>query len=352
MKPHLSHLGRLFLFACLLACLACAGGTGEALNNAEAVNGGDGTVLRVEAEFDELIPQNYRIERVSTGFGFADGPLWVTRGGWEGVPFLFFTDVRGNAIHRWSPQAGDTSDFIRSVLDSGREDGWSIGPAGLALDASGNLLICDQGSRRILRLTPRGERATFVDHFGEQRFNSPNDLVWGPDGWLYFTDPPFGLSGHDDDLEKELDFNGVFRVSVDGKTVELVAEGQSRPNGIGFSPDGSSLYVSNSDPDRKNWIRYPVNEDGSLGAGQVFYDVTSNNEEGLPDGLVLDQEGRLYGTGPGGVWVFSPDGTHLGTIRPDEPPANVAWGPDRRTLYMTARTGVYRVRLNTQGFIP
>lgn len=305
----------------------------------------------MEEAFDAILPENYRIERIATGFVFAEGPLWVDRGQWPELPFLFFSDVRGNGIYRWNPQNGDVAEHLRPVFEQAGENDWSVGPAGLALDAAGNLLICEQGARRIARLTPGGERTAFVDHFEEKRFNSPNDLTWGPDGQLYFTDPPFGLKEQDEDHEKDLDFNGVFRASADGQKVELLAAAQSRPNGLGFSPDNSYLYVSNSDPYRKNWIRYPVREDGSLGSGRVFYDVTSNNEEGLPDGLVVDQEGRLYATGPGGVWVFSADGFHLGTIQPDEPPADVAWGSDGKTLYMTARTGVYRIRLNVQGLL-
>lgn len=338
---------------CLVALLqgACGSALDDGAGGPKALTSGAGTVLRLEAEFDEILPQNYRIERIAAGFVFAEGPLWVRRGQWQGLPFLAFSDIRSNALYRWNPQDRDVTEILRPVFVGAAENDWSAGPAGLALDAAGNLLICEQGDRRIGLLTPAGERSAFVDHFNGKRLNSPNDLVWGPDGWLYFTDPPFGLKEQDDDPQKELDFNGVFRVSADGQTVELLADGQSRPNGLAFSPDGQYLYVSNSDPYRKNWMRYPLAEDRSVGAGRVFYDVTSNNEEGLPDGLVLDQDGRVYAAGPGGVWVFSPGGVHIGTIRPDEPPANVAWGNEGKTLYMTARTGVYRIQLNVQGMV-
>lgn len=349
MKHHRSYPARLFAVACLAVCLGC--GWGAPAPSGQTVDSGDGTVSRFDAEFDEVLPTNYRIERIATGFVFAEGPLWITRAPWSDPPFLFFTDVRNNAIYRWNPQEREAVEFLRPVSDGSLNQDWSVGPAGLALDASGNLLICEQGERRISKLTPGGDRSVFVDRIGDQRFNSPNDLAWGPNGWLYFTDPPFGLRRQDDDPQKDLDYNGVFRASSDGKTVELLTAAQTRPNGIAFSPDGAFLYVSNSDPYRKNWVRYPVHEDGSIGPGRVFYDVTSNNDEGLPDGLVVDQQGRLYATGPGGVWVLSPDGVHLGTIRPAEPPANVAWGNDGRTLYMAARTGVYRVRLNAQGVV-
>ena len=339
--------------ACLVALSqwACGGASDDGAEGPEFLDSGAGTVLRIEPEFDEILPANYRIERIAAGFVFAEGPLWVRRAQWPGLPFLAFSDVRNNALYRWNPQDRGVAEILRPVFTGVTENDWSAGPAGLALDASGNLLICEQGERRIGLLTPSGARSVFVDHFEDKRLNSPNDLVWGPDGWLYFTDPPFGLKEQDEDPEKELDFNGIFRASADGQTVELLADGQSRPNGIGFSPDGQYLYVSNSDPYRKNWMRYPIGEDGSVGPGRVFYDVTSNNEEGLPDGLVLDQDGRIYAAGPGGVWVFSPDGSYIGAIRPNEPPANVAWGNEGKTLYMTARTGVYRIQLNVQGLI-
>ncbi len=331
--------------------LGCGSPPSDSSEGPESLSSGAGTVLRMEAELDEILPENYRIERIAAGFVFAEGPLWVRRGQWRGLPFLAFADVRNNALYRWNPQERDVTQILRPVYAGAAENDWSAGPAGIALDAAGNFLICEQGNRRIGLLKPTGERSVFVDRFEDKRLNSPNDLVWGPDGWLYFTDPPFGLKEQDEDPQKELDFNGVFRVSADGETVELLSDGQSRPNGLAFSPDGQYLYVSNSDPYRKNWIRYPVAEDRSIGPGRVFYDVTSNNQEGLPDGLVLDQDGRIYASGPGGLWIFSPDGVHLGTIRPDEPPANVAWGNEGKTLYMTARTGVYRIELNVQGII-
>jgi gluconolactonase len=187
-----------------------------------------------------------------------------------------------------------------------------------------------------------------AEDYDGKRLNSPNDLVYKSDGSLYFTDPPFGLLMQDDDPQKELDFNGIFRLSPDGR-LELLARDQTRPKGIAFSPDEKTLYVSNSDPNQKLWMAYDVNDDGSISHGRVLLDVTSEMTSGLPDGLKLDKQGNLFATGPGGVWIFSPQGQHLGTIQPEEVPANVAWGDDGKTLYMTARTGIYRIRLNTEG---
>jgi gluconolactonase len=277
---------------------------------------------------------------------FTEGPLWVRDGG-----YLLFSDVRGNALYKWAPGEGAT-DFIKPFFTGGREG--TVGPNGLTRDSKRNLMICEHGDRRISRLAlPKsGDRTTVLDNYQGKKLNSPNDLTYKSDGWLYFTDPPYGLTQQDDDPAKELDFNGIFRLSPDEKTLEVLAREQSRPNGIGFSPDEKTLYVSNSDPQKKVWMAYDVKADGTLENARVFYDVTSETAEGLPDGLKLDKQGNLYGTGPGGVWIFAPDGKHLGTIQPEEVPANVAWGDDGKTLYMTARTGLYRIRLSAEGRIP
>src|SRR5262249_49319140 len=167
---------------------------------------------------------------------------------------------------------------------------------------------------------------TVVDNFEGKRLNSPNDLVYKSDGSLYFTDPPYGLPDQDKDKKKELKFNGVFRL-VNGKLQVLIKD-LTRPNGIAFSPDEKTLYIANSDPDRKVWMRYDVKPDGTLANGKVFFDVTAEKEDGLPDGMKVDAQGNLYCSGPGGLWVFSPDGKHLGTIKPPETPANCGWGDD------------------------
>jgi gluconolactonase len=188
---------------------------------------------------------------------------------------------------------------------------------------------------------------TLVDKFGGKKLNSPNDLVFRSDGSLYFTDPPYGLPKQDDDPAKELKFNGVYRLA--GGKLQLVIKDLTRPNGIAFSPDEKTLYVANSDPERKLWMRYDVAANGSVSNGKVFADATAEKEDGLPDGMKVDSLGNIYATGPGGVWVFSPDGKHLGTIKPPETPANCGWGEDGKSLYLTARTGLYRIKLAVAG---
>ncbi len=194
---------------------------------------------------------------------------------------------------------------------------------------------------------------TLVDRVDGKRLNSPNDVVLNAAGDLYFTDPPYGLPKQDDDPAKELKVNGVYRYVAETGKVDLLVSDLTRPNGLAFSPDGKTLYVANSDPAKKLWMAYPVHPNGTLGAGKVLADVTANTEDGLPDGMRVDSKGNVWATGPGGVWVFSPEGKHLGTVRPAEVPANCAFGDaDGKTLYMTARTGLYRVRTKVEGLRP
>jgi gluconolactonase len=197
------------------------------------------------------------------------------------------------------------------------------------------------GDRRIVLVAPDRTLTPVASTFEGQRFNSPNDLVFARDRALYFTDPPYGLAKQDDDPAKELRFNGVYRFA-NGRVQALVRD-LNRPNGLAFSPDFKVLYVNNSDAAKNLVMRYDVAADGTLSGGRVFADLTSKTD-GLADGLKVDSRGNLYTTGSGGVWVLSPAGRHLGTIKPPEIPANCAWGDDGKTLYMTAVTGIYRVK--------
>jgi gluconolactonase len=217
-------------------------------------------------------------------------------------------------------------------------------------DKDSYVLLCQHTNRRIVRVGKDLRTTPFLERFEGKRFNSPNDLVYRSDASLFFTDPPYGLLKQDDDPAKELNFNGVFRYA-DGKLQALIKD-LSRPNGIALSPDEKTLYVANSDVKRKVWMRYYLAADGNVSNGRVFADVTAENEDGLPDGMKVDSQGNVYGSGPGGVWIFSPAGKHLGTIKPPETPANCNWGEDGKTLFITARTSVYRIKLAVAGEKP
>jgi len=305
-----------------------------------------GKVLRVDPALDEIVPASAQIEKLAGGFQFTEGPIWIHEG------HLLFSDIPNSAVMKWTPD-GKVAVFRKPSGD------WRKAPLteeivesnGLTLDRQGRLTICEHGNRRVSRLEQDGRLTVLADRYEGKRLNSPNDLVYKSDGAIYFTDPPYGFPKQDQDPAKELPFNGVYRLA-DGK-LQLVHQGLSRPNGLAFSPDEKYLYVANSDPAKKIWMRFELNPDGTMANGRVFYDVTSSRDDGLPDGMKVDQKGNVYGTGPGGVWIFSPEGKHLGTIQPAEVPANCAWGDeDGKTLYMTARTGLYRIRLKIAGVRP
>jgi gluconolactonase len=227
------------------------------------------------------------------------------------------------------------------------------GSNGLSFDPEGRLAICQHGNRRIIRVNPHGDTTVLADRFEGRRLNSPNDLVFRSDGTLYFTDPPFGLPGGFDDPDRELPFSGVFRVGRDGE-VSLVTYELSGPNGIALSPDERFLYVGNWDASAKVVLRLALDRDGRpRGGGEVLCDLTDADGEDAIDGVKVDVDGNLYVCGPGGIWVLSPDGDELGRIRLPEDAHNLAWGDaDGRSLYVTALTSVYRIRLAVPGVRP
>lgn len=305
----------------------------------EAQPAGAGGILRLDPALDALVPATAKIEKVATGFQFTEGPLWFKDSG-----NLWFSDVQGNVTRQLAPD-GTVTEILKPAGYDGKDapEGAFVGPNGMTFDKDGNVLICQHGNRRIARRNKAGVITTLIDRFEGKRLNSPNDLVFKSDGALYFTDPPYGLTKGDEDPKKELTFNGIYRLQADKLT--LLNKEMTRPNGIAFSPDEKWLYVANSDAARKAWMKFPVLEDGTLGPGRVFADVTAEQGEGLPDGLKVDSKGNVWATGPGGVWIFSPDGKHLGSIKPTEVPANVGWAEDGAVLWMTARTSVYRIKL-------
>jgi gluconolactonase len=313
---------------------------------ARAVETVDLRITRADPGFDQVVPAGATLERVAGGFEFTEGPVWTRDGA------LLFSSPNTNAIYRWTPM-GTVSVFRAKSGYSGVDIGWFHQPGsnGLTFDPQGRLTICQHGNRRIVRVNPHGDITVLADRYEGKRLNSPNDLVYRSDGTLYFTDPPFGLPEVFDDPKKELDFSGVFMVQ-DG-VVRLVTAELEGPNGIAFSPDERHLYVGNWDPQAKVVMRYDVDADGNVANGTVLFDMTGAVGEDAIDGIKVDVAGNLYVCGPGGIWLLSPEGVHLGTLVLPEAPHNLAWGDeDGQTLYVTALTSIYRIRLNIPGVRP
>jgi len=333
--------------ALALAGLVAAGCGGEhpgtrtsqpapaAAPGAAAASTGVGSIERLDPALDSLVAPTAAIEKVAGGFTFTEGPLWRPDG------TLWFSDVPGNVVRSVTPDGKVTVLIENSGGGTNPAAEGFVGANGLVEAPDGSVWMVQHAARRIVRVGPDRTLTPVVSDFEGKRFNSPNDLVFAKDGALYFTDPPYGLAKQDDDPAKELTFNGVYRFA-NGRVQALVRD-LNRPNGLAFSPDFKILYVNNSDAAKNLVMRYDVAADGTLANGRVLADLTSK-VEGLADGLKVDAKGNIYTTGPAGVWVLSPEGKHLGTIKTPEIPANCGWGDDGKTLYMTATTGVYRVK--------
>ena len=308
-----------------------------------------GSVVRFDSALNELVPIDAVIERVASGFVFIEGPVWM-----PGSPGrLLFSDIPANTVYSWSEASG-TEVYLNPVTPDDSDVGGVGGSNGLALDAEGRLILCEHGNRRVARMESDGSRTTLAAYYDGKRLNSPNDIVFHSTGAAFFTDPPYGLEEQDENPAKEQSHNGIYRLDSNGIVTLLAAE-QARPNGIGLSPDEQTLYVANSDSSVSPLLMsYPVLDDLTLGDGTVFFDASSMSgdvSKGLSDGLALDRAGNIYATGPGGVLIFSSQGEHLGTIELNEVAANVGWGDDGQTLYVTASTSLYRIKLTADGLV-
>ena len=319
------------------------------------------SIERLDPAVDQLVPANAKITRVATGFNWTEGPVWIRAG------YLLFADIRNDRIMKWTPGVGATVFMHPSgYLGSKPYPGPESGSNGMTLDQRGRLTVAGHAQRDVWRLeslSPNATRTMLAEKYQGKQLNSPNDVVYGPHGALYFTDPPYGLPTQGDhDPLKQLRVNGVYRIldavsqppgaPADESKLQLLISNLPRPNGIAFSPNMKYLYVNNSEP-QKIWMRYSVNPGGTLSGAKLFYDATSDKAPGAPDGMKIDLKGNIYSAGPGGVWIFSPAGKHLGTIRLPERVGNLAWGgPGYRVLYITADTSVYRVRMSVAGERP
>jgi gluconolactonase len=322
----------------------------------------DHAVVRLDPALDALIAPDARVELVKDGFGFTEGPVWVQEGK-DG--YLLFTDMPGNVVWKLTAD-GKASVHLSNVgyngpevwrwggiQNNGRdrsdprfEEFAMIGADGLTLDRQGRLILATFAGRSLMRIEPNGQRTVLADRYEGKRFGGPNDVVVKRDGAIYFTDTYGAFRLREKDPRRELDFNAVY-MWKDGKLTLVVKEMPST-NGLAFSPDEKYLYVNGG---RDNYVnRYEVRPDGTLANGALFFDMRKATGTGVTDGLRVDSRGNLYETGPGGVWIISPEGKHLGTIRAPETATNVGFGDaDKRTLYIAARTGIYKVRVKTPG---
>ena len=303
------------------------------------------TVTRLDPRFDELVPKDVQMEKIAEGFTWVEGPVWHPQ-----QNYLLFSDIPSNAVYKWTPREGVTL-YLKQSGYSGANpfDGREPGSNGLTFDKDLRLVLCRHGDRQIGRLEADGHVKPLAEHYDGQRLNSPNDLVYRSNGDLYFTDPPFGLPNNFQDAGKA-NVQGVYRLSEDGRLTLLIDDIKA-PNGIAFSPDERTLYVSDVNPRRAAWLAYDVKADGTVANGRVLFDATRWRKDPYfgPDGFKVDRQGNLFGTRPGGLSVISPDGTLLGTIDSGQATSNVAWGEDGQTLFVTGGSAVYRLRLTTSG---
>ena len=333
-----------------------------AVSRAAAQSADDKSVLRLDPALDALVAPDAKVELIKNGFGFTEGPVWVQKGK---SGYLLFTDIPGNVIYKMTPD-GAASVYLFNAgyngpdiwrwggiqnngferTDPRFEEFAMIGADGLTLDRQGRVIIAAFAGRSLVRLEPNGKRTALADSYEGKHFNGPNDVVVKRDGGIYFTDTYGGLRLRDKDPRKGLDYNAVF-LWKSGKLTLLIQD-MPQTNGLAFSPDEKYLYVNGS---RGNYVRrYEVRPDGTLANGQMFIDMSKESGRGITDGLRVDTKGNLYETGPGGVWVISPEGKHLGTIRAPEQSTNIGFGDaDKKTLYIAARTSIYKIRVLTPG---
>ena len=303
-----------------------------------------GSIERLDSAVNSLIGSEAKIEVLASGFEWAEGPLWL-----EEQQALIFTDVPTNIIWKWTEKDSLTLYLSPSGYLGDRTDKREPGANGLALDPQGNLVLCQHGERQVGKIlgaldAPKAEFESLATGYEGKRFNSPNDLVFNSKGQLFFTDPPYGMDPWD---EKELDFQGVYRLDANGK-VHLLIDSLSRPNGVALSPDQQTMYIAQSDPEKARYYAFELDEQGNVISGKVLFDATSLQSEirrGLPDGLKVHSSGILFATGPGGVLVLSPEGKHMGTILTENGTANCGFDSEEKYLYMTADAYLMRIAL-------
>lgn len=303
------------------------------------------SIDRLDPAIDSVISNEISVDVIGTGYKWSEGPLWI-----ESEKMLLFTDVPTNTIYKWTAEKGAEVYLTPSGYTGTIPRAGEPGANGLALDDEGNLILCQHGDRRIAMMNtpvgkPSADFTTLSDKYNGKRLNSPNDVVFNNYDF-YFTDPPYGLIKNMKDSSKEIPFQGVYRITSKGETVLLI-DSISRPNGLAFSPDGKKLYVASSDPDKARWYQYEMNDSMQIVSGKILHDATeqAKTEKGLPDGLKVDHNGNIFGTGPGGIWIFNPAGKLIGKIKLTEPASNCGLSADEKSLFVTNNMNVIKIQL-------
>lgn len=343
------------------ACLVMALPFGSAQDGGKTIIG---KIIRLDPRFDKIIPKDAQLEKIAGGYIWTEGTVWVKDGG-----YLLFSDIPNNVVIKWKEGEG-ASKFVfpagyTGTKPRGGKPGDEPGSNGLSIDPEGRLTLCEHGDRRVGRIDVKlgpdtqpmldaktMKKTTLAYTIDGKRLNSPNDMTWHSNGDLYFTDPPYGLEKWYDDPARELNYCGVYLLKKDG-TLKLLTKEMSRPNGIVLSPDEKTLYVANSDFAAPIWKSFPVKADGTIGDGKVFFDASDfvkAKRKGLPDGMKVDVNGNVFATGPGGLHVFAPDGTLLGTLDTGVNTANCCFGgSDGSTLFVACDHDIGRIRTTTKG---
>ncbi len=306
-----------------------------------------GQIEKLDDGLASLLDTETKIEILADGFTWTEGPLWIR----SDEPHLLFSDIPRNSIFRWSAKNGISLFMQPSGYTGVSYYGLEPGSNGLTLNANGELILCEHGDRRVSKLTKDGGKITLADKYQGKRLNSPNDAIVAKNGDIYFTDPPYGLPMRENDPRRELEHFGVYRINHSNGELTLLTTRLQRPNGIVLSPDESKLYVAQSDPKEAIWMEFDIGKDSLLTGGRIFYDATDQVAKlpGLPDGMTVDEAGNLFATGPGGVYVFSPEAKLLGRILTGERTSNCTFGEDGHSLFITADSYLLRVRTKTRG---
>lgn len=300
-----------------------------------------GSVEKLDSALDDIIDSDAQLEQLAQGFSWSEGPAWDAK-----RQRLYFSDVPANTAYQWSEENG--LEIFRKPSGLATGDGTN----GLLMAKDGRLLTANHGKRAITIINlDSSEDEILADRFDGKKFSSPNDLIEAEDGSIYFTDPPYGLTGGDESELKELSANGVYKRSPDGE-ITIIDDSLTRPNGIALSPDEKTLYVAQSDPDAQIIKHYSIASDGAVSDNDIFFDagpLVADDAPGLPDGMCVAQTGHIFATGPGGILILSSEGKLLGRILAEKATANCAFGDDGRTLYLTSSDRLARIRIKVKG---